>query len=104
MVPGMLCKSTGGSMNITYTPDSVSFTCANCGKELHLRKRSPETEISGTFCPQCDEHYYTRWDGILHRGKIVSEQDLIEQLADKEHARWAKWMLYLFSKCDVYDD
>ncbi len=27
------------------------------------------------------------------------EQDLVEQLADKEHASWARWMDYLFSKC-----
>jgi RyR domain. len=27
------------------------------------------------------------------------EQELIEQLADKEHASWARWMAYLFSKC-----
>lgn len=29
----------------------------------------------------------------------MSEQELIEQLADKEHASWAHWMDYLFSKC-----
>lgn len=34
----------------------------------------------------------------------MSEQELIEQLADKEHASWARWMAYLFSKCDVIDD
>ncbi|SRR5713101_9297476 len=28
------------------------------------------------------------------------EQALIEQLADKEHASWARWMEYLFSKCN----
>src|SRR5258708_20800193 len=29
----------------------------------------------------------------------MNEQELIEQLADKEHASWAHWMDYLFSKC-----
>ncbi len=29
----------------------------------------------------------------------MNEQDLIEQLADKEHASWAHWMDYLFSRC-----
>lgn len=27
------------------------------------------------------------------------KRELIEQLADKEHASWARWMQYLFSKC-----
>ncbi len=34
----------------------------------------------------------------------MSEQELIEALADKEHASWARWMLYLFSKCRVHPD
>src|SRR5260221_4066828 len=29
----------------------------------------------------------------------MTEQELIEQLADKEHASWARWMQYLFAKC-----
>ena len=29
----------------------------------------------------------------------MSEQELIEALADKEHVSWARWMDYLFSKC-----
>ena len=29
----------------------------------------------------------------------MDEQELIEALADKEHASWARWMDYLFSKC-----
>ena len=28
----------------------------------------------------------------------MNEQELIEQLADKEHASWARWMKYLFSQ------
>ncbi len=32
-------------------------------------------------------------------GDTLSEQELIEQLADKEHDSWARWMDYLFSKC-----
>lgn len=34
----------------------------------------------------------------------MSEQELIEQLADKEHASWAHWMNYLFSKCEYLPD
>jgi len=34
----------------------------------------------------------------------MTEQELIEQLADKEHASWARWMQYLFSKCSVVED
>ncbi len=34
----------------------------------------------------------------------MNEQELIEQLADKEHASWAHWMEYLFSKCDMRAD
>ena len=29
----------------------------------------------------------------------MTEEELIEALADKEHASWARWMDYLFSKC-----
>jgi hypothetical protein len=29
----------------------------------------------------------------------MSEQELIELLADKEHASWARWMEYLFRIC-----
>ena len=29
----------------------------------------------------------------------MNKPELIEQLADKEHAGWAHWMKYLFSKC-----
>src|SRR6266700_1454246 len=29
----------------------------------------------------------------------MSREELIEQLADKEHASWSHWMEYLFSKC-----
>jgi hypothetical protein len=34
----------------------------------------------------------------------MTEQELIEQLADKEHASWANWMLYLFSKSEINPD
>lgn len=34
----------------------------------------------------------------------MTEQELIEALADKEHARWARWMDYLFSKCERQSD
>ncbi len=30
----------------------------------------------------------------------MNKQELIEQLADKEHASWARWMEYLFDKCE----
>ena len=33
----------------------------------------------------------------------MTKDTLIEQLADKEHAGWAHWMKYLFSKC-IQDD
>ena len=29
----------------------------------------------------------------------MDRQELIEALAEKEHASWAHWMEYLFSKC-----
>src|SRR5690606_27124859 len=29
----------------------------------------------------------------------ITTDDLIEQLADAEHASWARWMDYLLSKC-----
>ena len=32
------------------------------------------------------------------------EQVLIEQLADKEHASWARWMRYLFDQCELQPD
>ncbi len=34
----------------------------------------------------------------------MTEQELIEQLADKEHASWARWMAYLFTKCEDNPD
>ncbi len=34
----------------------------------------------------------------------MNGQELIEQLADKEHASWARWMRYLFSKCEFLPD
>ena len=30
--------------------------------------------------------------------------ELIECLADKEHASWARWMAYLFSRCERHAD
>lgn len=30
--------------------------------------------------------------------------ELIEQLADKEHASWSRWMTYLFSRCESLPD
>lgn len=33
----------------------------------------------------------------------VAEVNLMEALADAEHASWARWMQYLFSKCDRID-
>lgn len=32
------------------------------------------------------------------------ERDLIEQLADKEHASWARWQEYLHSLCEMRED
>lgn len=34
----------------------------------------------------------------------MTEAELIELLADKEHASWSHWMKYLFSKCHRQDD
>ena len=34
----------------------------------------------------------------------MNEQELIEQLAEREHASWAHWMEYLFSKCEMLPD
>ena len=34
----------------------------------------------------------------------MSEEELIEQLADREHASWAHWMHYLFSMCIHHPD
>jgi hypothetical protein len=34
----------------------------------------------------------------------MTEQELIEQLADAEHASWSRWMSYLFEKCNKYED
>lgn len=31
---------------------------------------------------------------------MANNHDLIEQLAEQEHASWARWMAYLFSKCE----
>jgi hypothetical protein len=30
----------------------------------------------------------------------MTKEELIERLAEKEHASWARWMAYLFSKCE----
>ncbi|MCL4535296.1 MAG: hypothetical protein M1370_09090 [Bacteroidetes bacterium] len=30
--------------------------------------------------------------------------DLLEQLADAEHAGWSRWMIYLFDQCIVNKD
>ncbi len=34
----------------------------------------------------------------------MTEQELIEQLADKEHESWANWQKYLHSLCDRRED
>ncbi len=34
----------------------------------------------------------------------MDETELVEALADKEHASWARWMHYLFTRCyETYD-
>lgn len=35
---------------------------------------------------------------------MLSEQELIERLADKEHASWARWMAYLFVRSKHQED
>jgi len=34
----------------------------------------------------------------------MNKQKLIERLADKEHESWARWMTYLFGKCERQAD
>ncbi len=34
----------------------------------------------------------------------MNAEQLIERLAEKEHASWARWMTYLFSKCEQQAD
>lgn len=34
----------------------------------------------------------------------MTKDELIEALADKEHASWARWMEYLLSTCDYTTD
>jgi len=34
----------------------------------------------------------------------MSEEELIEALADKEHDSWARWMAWLFSRCSSAAD
>ncbi len=34
----------------------------------------------------------------------MTEQELIEALADKEHDSWSHWQAYLFSRCDKATD
>ncbi len=34
----------------------------------------------------------------------MTKAELIEALADKEHASWAHWMDYLFSQCEKQSD
>lgn len=41
---------------------------------------------------------------LLRKTKQMNEQELIERLADKEHASWARWMTYLFSQCEKQED
>ena len=34
----------------------------------------------------------------------MNKESLIEQLADKEHYSWSRWMRYLFTKCEKTSD
>jgi len=34
----------------------------------------------------------------------IANEELIEALADQEHASWARWMRYLFSQCEILSD
>lgn len=34
----------------------------------------------------------------------MTKDELVEQLADKEHESWARWMAYLFSRCEPNSD
>jgi hypothetical protein len=48
---------------------------------------------------ECGEHN-RKLEGTIR----MEHQEFIEQLADKEHASWARWMDYLFSKCSFASD
>jgi len=41
-------------------------------------------------------------EAVKGAGKRMSREELVEALSDKEHASWARWMEYLFSKCETY--
>ena len=51
-------------------PGVIAFDCM-CGTPLTIKKYSPESTISGTFCQVCGEQHWTRWsDGIVRHGGI----------------------------------
>jgi hypothetical protein len=55
------------------------------------------------ICKECAE----KISGALKQTKIHNDnsdqqQELVEQLAAKEHSSWARWQDYFFSKCHMY--
>ncbi len=69
--------------------------------------------ILGIYQNKHRRQYYIKQPDIIKkqfktilkgRAKSMNRQALIEQLADKEHASWARWMTYLFSKCEKQTD
>ncbi len=59
----------------------LTFPCATCGTVLRLVRRTKAVLVAGTFCPTCDEQYYTRWDGTVHQGTFVSEENSTQEQA-----------------------
>lgn len=60
---------------------------------------SEDEQINQKFI---DEAYHKARRLWIENGKEkgnMDKQELTEQLADKEHASWSRWMNYLFSKC-----
>lgn len=68
--------------------------CIDCGNPLGEGALAGH----GDTCLDCLERERLAGTGIM------TEQDLIEALADKEHASWARWMRYLFSRCEFLPD
>lgn len=65
------CLLGGKKMSIPYTI-TLTFVCPKCGVQNRITRLSG-SRLSGTFCRLCDEQYWTRWDGTLHRGPLTVE-------------------------------
>ena len=52
----------------------------------------------------CDEKVEISVDWTLDPSLNNHKEELVERLADAEHASWSRWMLYLFSISQHNDD